>query len=68
MAKVRPRFRSGAARRGASPVGHGIGVNRLSPVDFVKARNAAPSGPSESKSMISRWRSSGSAPGAAADS
>jgi len=40
-------------------------VKRESPVAVLNAKNAAPSGPSESKSMISRWISSGWARGVA---
>jgi hypothetical protein len=43
---------------GASPLGQGISVNLVSPVPVEKARKAAPSVPSESKSMISRTKSS----------
>src|SRR4051794_12446958 len=39
-----------------------MSVKRDRPVAFENAKNAAPSAPSESKSMISRWRSSGSPP------
>src|SRR6185295_13541964 len=38
--------------------GHGISVKRDRPVDVLKARNCRPAGDSESKSMISRWKSS----------
>ncbi len=40
-----------------------MSVNRLSPVAVVNDMKAIPSGPSESKSMISRWKSSVVAPG-----
>jgi hypothetical protein len=44
---------------GASPLGHGISVKAVSPVALVRAKNSLPAGDSESKSMISRWKSSG---------
>src|SRR6266700_5263488 len=51
---------------GAKPLGHGISVNRESPVAVVNARNSRPSEASESKSIISRCRSSGVLTGFAA--
>ena len=50
---------------GTKVAGHGTSVYRDSPVDVVKARNCNPAGDSESKSMISRWKSSRLAPVAA---
>src|SRR5881628_3626777 len=44
---------------GASPAGQGMSVKRDSPVAVLNAMNCWPAGASESKSMISRWKSSG---------
>src|SRR5262249_23142161 len=38
--------------------GQGMSVKRDSPVEVLNARNSRPAGASESKSMISRWKSS----------
>src|SRR5258707_12007122 len=53
-----PLRRGAAPVFGASPLGHAISVYRDNPVDVLKAKNSLPAGASESKSMISRWKSS----------
>ena len=44
---------------GAKPLGQGMSVKRDSPVAVLNDRNCSPAGDSESKSMISRWKSFG---------